>query len=87
MILGHRRDPTRRYPGFQRGCDDVVVVVLRIRVTIEGSNWQDVDELELPRLPSEGDAVETKYGTCVVVRAEPAPDSSKYAGTIVCRVP
>jgi hypothetical protein len=61
--------------------------VLRIKVSIEGSNWEDVDEIELPRLPNEGDAIDTKYGTCIVTRVDQAPESEQYAGTIVCRLP
>lgn len=56
-------------------------------VTIEGHNWEDVQEVELPELPHEGDAIETRYGTCVVTRAELLPDGGQYAGGIVCRLP
>lgn len=66
-------------------CDDASV--LRFRVTIEGPNWEDFDEIELPRLPSEGDPIDTKYGTCVVVRTEALPDTDQYAGIVVCRMP
>lgn len=61
--------------------------VERFTVTIEGPNWEDLDEVELPRLPGEGEPIETKYGTCLVTRAEPLPDSGVYAGKIVCRTP
>jgi hypothetical protein len=57
----------------------------RFTVTIEGRNWEDVAEVELPRLPREGETIETKYGTCLVTRAEPLQDSGPYAGKIVCR--
>jgi hypothetical protein len=59
----------------------------RFTVTIEGPNWEDVDEVELPRLPAEGELIETKYGTCVVIRAELFADPGQYAGKIVCRAP
>jgi hypothetical protein len=59
----------------------------RFTVTIEGSNWTDVQELELPVSPRAGDAIETRYGTCIVTRAEPLPDNEQYAGEIVCRFP
>lgn len=59
----------------------------RFTVTIEGGTWEDVDELELPRLPSKGDLIETKYGTCLVTSADPAPNPGPYAGKIVCRFP
>jgi hypothetical protein len=61
--------------------------VQRFTVTIEGPNWEDVDEVELPRLPAEGEPIETKYGTCLVTRAEVFPDPAQYAGRIVCRAP
>jgi hypothetical protein len=47
----------------------------RFTITIQGPNWEDVQEVELPELPGEGDAIETRYGTCIVTRAEPLPDS------------
>jgi hypothetical protein len=56
-------------------------------VTIEAPNWKDVQEVELPQLPGEGDAIETKYGTCIVTQAEPSSDGGQYAGKIVCRLP
>jgi hypothetical protein len=56
-------------------------------VTIEGANWEDVAEIELPSLPREGDRIETKYGTCVVTQAEDLPQQNPYAGKIVCRFP
>jgi hypothetical protein len=61
--------------------------VQRFTITIEGPNWKDVEELELPQLPAEGDAIETRYGTCIVTQAEPSADSEQYAGKIVCRLP
>jgi hypothetical protein len=54
---------------------------------IEGPTWQDVDEVELPRLPGTGDLIETKYGTCLVTQADPSPNPDPYAGKIVCRFP
>jgi hypothetical protein len=61
--------------------------VRRFTVTIEGHDWEDVQEVELPELPREGDAIETKYGTCIVTHAEPLSDGGHYAGKIVCRLP
>jgi hypothetical protein len=61
--------------------------VQRFKVTIEGPNWEDFEEVELPRLPEEGETIETKYGTCVVTSAEAQPDTGHYAGKIVCRTP
>jgi hypothetical protein len=61
--------------------------VQRFNITIEGPNWKDVEDLELPQLPAEGDAIETKYGTCIVTQVEPSPDSEQYAGKMVCRLP
>ncbi len=59
----------------------------RYAITVEGSNWVDVENVELPQLPAVGDAIETKYGTCVVIRTEPSPDDDPYAGRIFCRLP
>jgi hypothetical protein len=58
----------------------------RFMVTIEGAGWSDFQELELPRLPAEGELIETKYGTCVVARSEPSPATDRYDGKIVCRI-
>jgi hypothetical protein len=64
-----------------------MVAVQRFTVTIEAPNWKDVQEVELPQLSGIGDAIETKYGTCIVTEAEPSPGGSQYAGKIVCRLP
>jgi hypothetical protein len=61
--------------------------VLRFIVTIEASIWEDVQEVELQQLPREGDAIETRYGTCIVTRAELLSEGGQYAGKIVCRFP
>jgi hypothetical protein len=54
-------------------------------VTIEGPGWEDFEDIELPRLPAEGEPIETKYGTCLVTHAELVPTGERYAGKIVCR--
>jgi hypothetical protein len=61
--------------------------VQRFTVIIEGLNWEDVEEVELPRLPGEGETIETKYGTCLVTSAEAEQDTGRHAGRIVCRTP
>ena len=61
--------------------------VQRFTITTEFPNWKDVQEVELLQLPREGDAIETRYGTCIVTQAEPSPDGGQYAGKIVCRLP
>jgi hypothetical protein len=60
--------------------------IKRFIVTIEGAGWTDVEDVELPSLPSQGEPVETKYGTCIVTRAEPQRDA-EYEGKIDCRLP
>ena len=60
--------------------------VERFIVTIEGPGWTDVEDVELPRLPDEGESLETKYGTLLVAQAEKAPDLATYDGRIVCRM-
>jgi hypothetical protein len=59
----------------------------RFTVTIEFPTWKDVQEVELPQLPGEGDTIETRYGTCIVTRATLLSDGGQYAGKIVCRLP
>ena len=53
---------------------------------LRGHGWEDFQELELLRLPAEGEAIETKYGTCLVTHAEPLADSDRYNGKILCRI-
>jgi hypothetical protein len=65
-------------------CDDGFVP--RFVLTIEGSNWKDLDEVELSGAPAEGDPIVTKYGTCLVTKVEPVSDS-QFAGHIICRMP
>jgi hypothetical protein len=80
MYAERRRRSSSAFPKCDHG------FVLRVTVKIEGSNWQDFQELELPALPREGDAIETRYGTCIVTHSDPSPDS-QGAGKIVCRFP
>jgi hypothetical protein len=61
--------------------------VQRFTVTIEASTWRDVQEVELPELPGEGEVIETRYGTCIVTRVESSQAGEPYAGKIVCRLP
>jgi hypothetical protein len=59
----------------------------RFLVTVEGPNLKDVSEAELLELPEVGETIETRFGTCIITRAELSPDSFKYTGKIVCRLP
>jgi hypothetical protein len=59
----------------------------RFIVKIEGAAFEDVDEIELPRLPQEGEPIETRLGTCLIVRTKSFDGGSAYAGEIVCRLP
>jgi hypothetical protein len=61
-------------------------LIQRFIITIEGPGWNDVEDVELPALPGEGEPIETKYGTCLVTSAEPQPDGI-YDGKIICRLP
>jgi hypothetical protein len=65
-------------------CDDGPIQ--RFIITIEGPGWSDLEEIELPRLPSKGEPVDTKFGTLLVERSEPTP-GTEYDGKIVCRMP
>ena len=66
-----------------RSCDHPLIA--RFIVTIEGPGWTEVEDIEMPRLPDEGESLETKFGTMVVASAEEAPDLASYAGRIVVR--
>ena len=66
-----------------RSCDHVLIA--RFIVTIEGPGWTEVEDIEMPRLPDEGESLETKFGTMLVAKAEEAPDLAAYAGRIVVR--
>jgi hypothetical protein len=66
--------------------DAIIHVMQRIEVTIDGGGWTDVQELELPRLPSEGELIETKYGTCRVTSSEAAAPTDGFDGRIVCSI-
>lgn len=52
---------------------------------IQGTNWEDRQQLELPIAPKEGETIETRYGTCVVTQVESA--EGERVGRIVCRFP
>ena len=45
-------------------------LIARFIVTIEGPGWTEVEDVELPRLPDEGESLETKFGTMRVASAE-----------------
>ncbi len=66
-------------------CDDGLIQ--RFIVTIEGHGWTDSEEIELLQLPSEGEPIDTKFGTLPVERVEKTPDSEKYDGKVFCRLP
>ena len=57
----------------------------RILVTIQGPGFQDFEELEVVRLPEEGELISTKYDTCIVTSVEETPDSD-FLGKVVCRM-
>jgi len=59
----------------------------RFVVAVQGMALEEIEEIELPRLPVEGDTVSTNYGMCIVIRTEPVPEGSEFACRIVCRLP
>jgi len=61
--------------------------VQRFILAVDGSSFEDFEDVELPRAPLEGDPIETRYGTCVVTATESLPDNQQYAGKITCRLP
>jgi hypothetical protein len=58
----------------------------RFVVTVEGLPLDEIEEIELPRLPVEGDTITTNFGVCVVTRTEPVAEGSQFEGRIVCRM-
>jgi hypothetical protein len=83
LAVRGEQDTVRGRPALV--CDDGPIQ--RFIVTIEGHGWSDFEEIELLALPSEGEPIDTKFGTLLVERAEKTPDSEKYDGKIVCRLP
>jgi hypothetical protein len=61
--------------------------IQRFIVTIEGPGWEDVQDVELPRAPREGDPIETHYGTCIVTKVDSHASAGGYGGKITCRLP
>jgi hypothetical protein len=61
--------------------------VLRYIISIEGPNFEGVDNVELPAPPQPGEPIETNLGTCIVTSTESMPAESEYAGKIICRLP
>jgi len=56
-------------------------------ITVVGPNFEDVEEIELPRLPAEGQLLETKYGTAIVTKSEYLPGDNRHDGKVTCRLP
>jgi hypothetical protein len=56
-------------------------------VTVEGPNFKDLQEMELPRLPAEGEPLETRYGTGIVADSQATPDDEHFDGKVTCRLP
>jgi len=56
-------------------------------IKIETPDWEDVEDVELTRLPLVGETIETKYGTCLVTETDESSGTVPYAGKIVCRLP
>jgi hypothetical protein len=56
-------------------------------VTIHGAGFSDVEEIELPGLPADGEPLETKYGTCVVTSTEALEGHDRFDGRIACALP
>jgi hypothetical protein len=65
-----------------QGLAEIVRCVECLRTGAWPSRLEDVEEIELPRIPAEDDVIETKYGTCLVLRAEPSPPNEQYDGRI-----
>ena len=59
----------------------------RFILVVKGPNLNDVQTVELLRMPVVGAPIETRFGTCIVTAAEPLPPGGEYAGRITCRLP
>ena len=59
----------------------------RFIVAVEGLPLEEIEEIELLQLPSEGEPIETRFGTCVVTGTEALADGSQYEGRITCAFP
>jgi hypothetical protein len=59
----------------------------RYILAIEGHGFEDVEEIELPGPPVEGEPIETKYGTGIVSSTEELDDAPQFDGKISCRLP
>jgi hypothetical protein len=59
----------------------------RFIIIVEGLPLDEFEEIELPQLPTKGEPIETRYGTCVVTDTEATPEGGQYDGRIVCRIP
>ena len=56
-------------------------------VTVEGPNFAEVEEMELLRLPAEGEPLETKCGTGIVADSQEMPENEHFDGKVTCRLP
>jgi hypothetical protein len=56
-------------------------------IKIEAPDWEDFEDVELPRLPAVGETIETKCGTCLVTQTDASPGTEPHDGKIVCRMP
>jgi hypothetical protein len=72
---------------LSRGAPRMATTLHRFVVAVEGMALEEIEEIELPRLPVEGDTVSTNYGMCIVTRTEPVAEGSEFEGRIVCRLP
>ena len=70
-----------------RSAPRMAATLHRFVVAVEGMALEEIEEIELPRLPVEGDTVNTNYGVCIVTRTEPVAEGSEFEGRIVCRLP
>jgi hypothetical protein len=61
--------------------------MLRFLITIHGTSFEDVEDIELPAPPQPGEPIETHLGTCIVTGTESMQADSEYAGNIICRLP
>ena len=55
-------------------------------MTIQGPGFQDFQEMEVVRMPEEGELISTKYDNCIETSVQLTPDSD-VLGKDVCRLP
>jgi hypothetical protein len=83
-----REGQTRGGRSSDGGVESCIIgPIKRFQIKIEAPDWEDFEEVELPRLPAVGETIDTKYGMLLVAQTDASPGTEPYEGKIVCRMP